>query len=132
MMDQRIQLITAHAKIKTNKGPALLTFFRRGRTDPVSPYAELIADYDAQGDWCWAQEECVNELFTRDEVDALAAYLAAHEKLTVRIEPVTLPITHNMPLHAIPVGGDFGRWELKDNPSYLLPFEVSGLIDYAP
>jgi len=76
-------------------------------------------------------EEAIDELFTEDEANQLAAYLDAFgEEHVTTIKEAALPIPKNMMgVGAIPVGGGDDFYMLCKQQEYFLPFEVWGYFD---
>jgi hypothetical protein len=95
------------------------------------PYAELIENYDPEGDQYYAEDH-IEELFTEDEAQSLKAYLDrehGHEGTTT-ISEADLPYPNNlMGVGAIAVGGGDDFYQLCDEPEYSLPFKVWGYFD---
>ena len=98
----------------------VLAWFVIERDSPVKrPYAELAEGYDPADEYAGYLEGAIDELFTRDEAEALLAWLKANRNETHNNSTIVehaLPIANNsIGLGAIPVGG---------GPDYLMPHEI--------
>jgi hypothetical protein len=109
-----------------------LCWWMKRREVPLDlPHAEMIKDYDPQAEREYACPEAVlQERFTKDEANALLAYLDTIEGGKNTIEPAPIPIEGNtMPVSAIPLGGLQGSIEIHERRDYALPFKVEGYYD---
>jgi hypothetical protein len=101
------------------------------RNDPAEgrPYHELIRDYQPGDPY---PESYIDELFTRDEANAVKAYLDREygDAGTNTITQVDLPAPNNIiGRGAIPVGGGDDFYMLDKTEGYPLPFSVWGYFD---
>jgi len=115
-----------------------IQWFMVDRDVPVGPYAELIEDYEhldtEEKGWGLRQyaEDCVNELFTAEEADALLAYLDQHHPTdsTHYLSSAKLPIERGVVgVGALAVGGPTDFLMLSERDSWNLAFEVWGYYD---
>ena len=95
-------------------------------------YADLLTRYRDDDPYA---ESLVDELFTRGEVDALAAYLKDRHDIDVTITEVQLPIPtwkNGVQLcghSALSFGGSRDAHMLWEYDDYNLPFKVGGVYD---
>jgi hypothetical protein len=107
------------------------------------PYARLIKGYDKldPAERIYGQEY-IDELFTKDEINELAAYLEeiqsdrlrfkAGEKGPLFIHRALLPCDSlQTGYRHMPPGGLAGRYPLNDGNDYRLNFDVEGYFDLA-
>jgi hypothetical protein len=103
------------------------------RKDPPVPYAQAIRDYDPNDERVDYTQAAIDELFTRDEAEALKAYLDkqhGNEGVTEIKQYNDIPIGMNIAgLSSMPSGGGPDYYMLWKEPEYSLPFQVSGYFD---
>jgi hypothetical protein len=107
-------------------------WFRMDREIPLVPYAEGIREYDPNDRYAVYAEMTLGELFSREEAEALVAYLDrihGHEGLN-RIKTRELPLPNStLNVSAMPIGGGPDYYHLWKEPKYDLPFKVEGFFD---
>ena len=105
-----------------------VSWFVVGRAAPLVPYEQAIQDYAglAAGERAFPQG-FVDELFGRDEAEALKAYLGRRRELTTFVEPVELPVMANASgCRRLPRGHGADFLALRREKGYSLPFQVEG------
>ncbi len=105
-----------------------VTWFVAGRAAPLVPYEQAIQDYArlVAGERAYPQG-FVDELFGRDEAEALKAYLGRRRELTTFVEPVELPVMANASgCRRLPRGRGADFLALHREKGYSLPFKVEG------
>jgi hypothetical protein len=105
-------------------------WFLDKKTEP-RPYADLIADYDPKADFAGYAEDCIDEMFTLEQAEALKKYLdSTFGDAATTIEKVTLPISNNcIGFGSYAVGGGDDFYLLTRAEGYPLPFKVWGYFD---
>jgi hypothetical protein len=90
-------------------------------------YADLIENYDPSDR---DAEGCIDEMFERDEAEALKGYIGQNYgelKGITAVEKAELPIANNrLGVGATAVGGGNDFYMLDKSPNYSLPFKVWG------
>ncbi len=123
--------ITSTIPVFRDHSNVAIGWFVRRRTQPVARrYSNLIENYDAlPTDARLYPEGAVDELFTRQEADALAAWLREHRHdLSAKVDQVNLPIPANIiGLGAVPCGGGVDCLLLGTEEG--CPLEVGGFFD---
>lgn len=105
-----------------------VSWFVVGRRAPLAPYEQVIQEYDRLDakDRVFP-EEYVDELFSRQEAEALKRYLDRRPEVTTFIEPVELPAMANASgCRRLPRGGGGDFIGLFKEKGYALPFQVEG------
>jgi hypothetical protein len=103
-------------------------WFREDRTAKPRPYGELIEDYEACENKIYS-EDAIDEMFTLDEAERLAEYLATYGE--TEIKQVELPVSNGtFPLTTMAIGScGPDHYMLHKMQGYPLPFRVSGYFD---
>lgn len=101
-------------------------WFRNGPAHD-RPYHELIRDYQPGDDY---PELFVDELFDREEANALKEYLDRRDIGITTIKQVELPIANDvMAISALAVGGADDFYMLDKSEDYPLTFSVWGYFN---
>lgn len=105
-----------------------VTWFVAGRRTPLASYAVVIQDYAQLGEKEHLfPEEYVDELFSRQEAEALQQHLDRRGGMTTFSEPVELPVLANASgCRRLPRGGGNDFLGLFREKGYPLPFQVEG------
>lgn len=105
-----------------------INWFVLERKIPLVPYAEAIQDYTQLDEKERAfPEEYLNELFSREEADALKKYLDRQPNTTTHIEKIELPVMPNVSgCRRLAAGSGNDFLALHKGKNYPLPFKVEG------
>lgn len=119
-------------------------WFHDQREAPAIPYSKAIPGWDdmhtseepseRNPEYAQRLRAYVDQLFTREEVNAIKDYFLQAKTLETVIEEVEVPVTdYEIPFRTIPPapeGGDgYGFIELCGIDGYPLPFKVCGFFD---
>ena len=105
-------------------------WFKAEEKSGARPYHELTADYSPEDEHIGYAEGAIDEYFTQDEAEQLAAYLDGIGSGPTTITEVSLPIANNiLGYGALPVGGGDDFYMPAKRPDYTLPFAVWGYFD---
>ncbi len=98
------------------------------RQAPPAPYEQVIQEYGQLSERERTfPREYVDELFRRDEAEALKRHLDGRRNVVTFIEPVELPVPANSSgCRRLPRGGGSDLIGLFKEPGYPLPFQVEG------
>jgi hypothetical protein len=130
-----IELFSIHTIVNEYSGhrDVKFTWFRSEDLEvPLVPYAQAVRDYDPYDNQRAYAEGAVNELFSRDEAEALKAWLDQHhgDEGPTSIKKRDLPLNNNvMGVSGMPIGGGPDRYTLWREPNYTLPFKAEGFFD---
>lgn len=105
-----------------------VAWFVAERQAPPAPYEQAIQEYAQLPERERAfPREYVDELFRREEAEALKRHLDGRRNVATFIEPVELPVLANTSgCRRLPRGGGNDFLGLFKEPGYPLPFKVEG------
>ena len=129
--NKTVELFSAHSIADEYCGynDVKFNWFNTDRTTPVAPYESLIEGYEPTNGLSYA-EGCVNELFTKHEVELLRVFLKRSHNSELHVKAVDLPISSRVAGYsAMAVGGGTDFYMLDQTPGYDLPFRVHGYFD---
>ena len=105
----------------------VVLWFVEDRQEPSAPYGECWENYEPSDLY---QRGAIDECFTLEEAEALAAYLKQQHGTDCKVSEVRLPMSGNiMPRSWLPLGGGRDCYGLSEECNYHLPFTVRGHYD---
>jgi hypothetical protein len=132
---EKIRLFSAYSVIDNFQGHdcVRLNWIHLERKFPIARYDRLIDGYDKIDERMrFYFEEYVKELFSKDEVELLRAYVNASFKTELYEVEETVPVSCifvPMPYREIKPGGSRGFYQPVQNGGPALPFKTSGYYD---